>query len=357
MAARKPLALLVALAALAAAPGASAKVYIDIRPRFSMMAGLDDNVRMDGSGTDSFGQAVPGLKLDIFGEHHLHLDLDCQAGIARLVHPDRFGLSNSAFASNESCALGVRDQLSPRTNLRLLARAMYAQDPFAIAGLGLLLRPGQSQIFIGRFNSELDQSLTRESRIGLAFDATVLNFGGGDPGNGYLLVPQVKYYLRTSARSTWELAAREQLFFGMQSPPTGAQGDWLHPTARFEIESVTPSTAIHLTLAHDLVIGAGLAGPLVGDLAELGVMYEIGRWEGHARAGMYRNAWVHDAFSAGSMGYGGEIGVDWLLTKEFKLGVAAMRDARLSDATVGRQVDRDVVQFRLTWERARLLLQ
>ena len=399
MAARKPLALLVALAALAAAPGASAKVYIDIRPRFSMMAGLDDNVRMDGSGTDSFGQAVPGLKLDIFGEHHLHLDLDCQAGIARLVHPDRFGLSNSAFASNESCALGVRDQLSPRTTLRLLARAMYAQDPFAIAGLGLLLRPGQSQIFIGRFNSEVDRYLTRESRLGLAFDSTVLDFGAGDPGNGYLLVPQVKYYLRTSARSTWELAAREQLFFGMQSPPspsshtgtpggllsaghaallgytyrltpwanlivrggplflTSAQGDWLHPTARFEIESVTPSTAIHLTLAHDLVIGAGLAGPLVGDLAELGVMYEIGRWEGHGRVGMYRNAWVHDAFSAGSMGYGGEIGVDWLLTREFKLGVAAMRDARLSDATVGRQVDRDVVQFRLTWERARLLLQ
>jgi hypothetical protein len=138
---------------------------------------------------------------------------------------------------------------------------------------------------------------------------------------------------------------------------TGAQGDWLHPTARFEIESVTPSTAIHLTLAHDLVIGAGLAGPLVGDLAELGVMYEIGRWEGHGRVGMYRNAWVHDAFSAGSMGYGGEIGVDWLLTKEFKLGVAAMRDARLSDATVGRQVDRDVVQFRLTWERAQLLFR
>src|SRR5260370_8674394 len=129
MAARKPLALLVALAALAAAPGASAKVYIDIRPRFSMMAGLDDNVRMDGSGTDSFGQAVPGLKLDIFGEHHLHLDLDCQPGIAPLAHPDPFGLSNGAFPSNETCALGLRDQLSPRTNLLPLPRPLSAPNP------------------------------------------------------------------------------------------------------------------------------------------------------------------------------------------------------------------------------------
>src|SRR5258708_38191063 len=131
MAARKPLALLLALAALAAAPGASAKVYLDIRPRFSMMAGLDDNVRLDGSGNDTFGQAVPGLKLDIFGEHHLHVDLDCQAGIAPLVHPDRLGLSSSAFASNQSCALGVRGQLSPRATLRFLARGVFAPDPLA----------------------------------------------------------------------------------------------------------------------------------------------------------------------------------------------------------------------------------
>src|SRR6202171_5748304 len=396
MAARKPLAVLVAPAALAAAPGADAKVYIDIRPRLSLMAGLNDNVLFDGGGGDNFGQAVPGVKLDIFGEHQLHLDLDCQAGIARLVHPDRFGLSGSAFAYNESCALGMRDQISARTTLHFLARAMYAQDPFAIAGLGLLLRPGKTQIFVGRFNSEIDHSLTRESRVGLAFDATVLDFGAGDPGNGYLLVPQLKYYLRTSARSTWDLGAREQLFFAMPAPPspnsrtgttggllseghaallgytyrltpwanvivrggplllTSPQGNWLHPVGRFEIESVTPSTAVHLTLAHDLVIGAGLAGPLVGDIAEIGVMYEFGRWAGHGRAGVYRNAWVNDALSVGAMGYMGEIGIDWALNKEFKLGVAAVRDARLNDATAARQVGRDVVQFRLTWERARL---
>src|SRR5213596_658069 len=105
--------LLVALAALLAARGASAKVYIEFRPRMSMMGGYDDNVRLNGSGADAFGQAVPGLKVDLFGEHQLHLDLDCQAGLARLAHPQEFGLSSGAFAANESCALGTKVHLSP----------------------------------------------------------------------------------------------------------------------------------------------------------------------------------------------------------------------------------------------------
>src|SRR3977135_4413098 len=159
MSARSQLALLVALAALFAAEGASAKVYVVLRPRATLRGGFDDNVMLDGRGMDGYGQAMPGLKLDLFGDHELHLDLDCQAGVARLVHPERFGLSETAFANNESCALGTRARLSTRDTIRFMARTTYAQDPFAIAGLGLLLRPGQSQIFVGKMSVEVDHAL------------------------------------------------------------------------------------------------------------------------------------------------------------------------------------------------------
>src|SRR4030081_2071855 len=120
MAARAQLALHVALAVLLLAWGASAKVYIEFRPRLSMMAGYNDNVLLgnlpgqNAVGADSFGQVQPGLKLDLFGEHDLHVDLDCQAGLARLVHPQEFGLSSGAFAANETCVLGTKVHLSPR---------------------------------------------------------------------------------------------------------------------------------------------------------------------------------------------------------------------------------------------------
>src|SRR5437764_2489306 len=98
------LALLVVFAALLSARGAGAKVYVEWRPRMSLMAGYNDNVLLNGTGADGFGQAVPGIKLDLFGEHDLHVAVDCQAGLARLAPPDQFG-SSGAFAPNEHCHL------------------------------------------------------------------------------------------------------------------------------------------------------------------------------------------------------------------------------------------------------------
>src|SRR2546430_10160954 len=96
------LALLVAFGALLSARGADAKVYIEWRPRISLMAGYNDNVLLNGSGADGFGQAVPGIKLDLFGEHNLHVAVDCQAGLARLPHPPEVGLSPRAFPADET---------------------------------------------------------------------------------------------------------------------------------------------------------------------------------------------------------------------------------------------------------------
>lgn len=395
MATRTPIASLVALAALLAAGGADAKVYLEFRPRLSLMGAYDDNVRLNGSGADGFGQAAPGLKLDLFGEHDLHVDLDCQAGLAQLAHPQQFGLSSGTFAANESCALGTKVHLSPRDRLLLKSGATYAQDPFSIAGLGLLLRPGQTQIFVGKFSGQVNHALSGRSEIDYGLDAQLLAFGVGDPGNGYIIAPSVKYAWRTSPRGKWDAGVREQLFFGIGAAPNpraprGAVGGLLdqahsallgytydltpyanlfarggallltggaqsvaQPVARFGIESYTPTTALSLTLAHDLVIGPSTAGPLVGDIAEVGVVQQWQRLGAHLRFGMYRNASAFQQTQLGSLGYGAEAGLDWSFTKNLRLGVAAVRDARLNDMQAAAQVDRDVVQMRLTWEKAR----
>ena len=389
------LALFVAFAALLMASGASAKVYIEWRPRMSLMAGYNDNVLLNGSGADGFGQAVPGIKLDIFGDHNLHVDVDCQAGLARLAHPQEFGLSSSAFAANETCALGTRVHLSPRDRLQLRSSATYAQDPFSIAGLGLLLRPGQSDIFVAKFSGEIQHALSPRTDLIYGADAQALAFGAGDPGNGYVVAPNVRYAWKTSARTQWDLGVREQLFFGVGAPvgslraPKGAPGGLLDeahslllgytyrltpfanlrasgggilvtggvhaamPVARLTLESYTPVTAVSVTVAHDLVIGPSTAGPLVGDVAEVGLIKDWEHFNGHLRVGMYRNADVSRAVDIGALGYGIEAGVAWKITRDLRLEAAALRDARLNDVTVAQQVNRNVFQLRLTWEKAR----
>jgi len=126
------------------------------------------------------------------------------------------------------------------------------------------------------------------------------------------------------------------------------------PVAHFGIESYTPTTAISVTAGHDLVIGPSSAGPIIGDIAEMGVVQQWQKLGGHFRIGLYRNINAFNASQLGTVGWGGEVGIDWSFTTNLKLGLAAMRDARLYDPTVaGPMVDLDVVQLRLTWEKAR----
>ena len=387
------LALLVAFAALLSARGAGAKVYIEWRPRMSLMAGYNDNVLLNGTGADGFGQAVPGIKLDLFGEHDLHMAVDCQAGLARLAHPEQFGLS-SGFATNETCNLETRLHLSPRDKLHFRGGATYSQDPFSI-GLGLLLRPGQSDIFVAHVGGEVEHALTGHSEIDYGMEGQALAFGSGDPGNGFVLAPNLRYAWKTSARSKWDLGVREQLFFGIGAPrgsaraPNGAPGGLLDeghslllgytyalspwtnltvrgggvlltglnqaamPTGRVQHESYTPGLALSMMVAHDLVIGPSSAGPLIGDFAELGVMRDWEHVAAHLRVGVYRNAGVSHALDLGTLGYGTEVGLGWKFTRDLRIEVAALRDARLNDVTVAQQVDRNVLQLRLTWEKAR----
>src|SRR5881275_119181 len=127
MAARASTALLVVAAAFAAGP-ASAKVYTELRPRVSLLGGVDDNVALDATGGDYFGRAQPGLRLDIYGDHRMHVDVDCQASLARLGHPEKFrDTSSSDFATGEQCAAEYSERLSNRLQVHVQSRAGYMQ--------------------------------------------------------------------------------------------------------------------------------------------------------------------------------------------------------------------------------------
>ncbi|MFL5424910.1 MAG: hypothetical protein ACJ783_07730 [Myxococcales bacterium] len=396
MAARTNIAMLVAAAALAAGP-ASAKVYAELRPRMTLLSGVDDNVALDGTGGDYFGRAQPGLKLDIFGEHRMHVNLDCQVGLARLGHPDRFSArTDSQFGTGEQCEGGYTERWSPRLQMHLRSRIGYMQDPLAISGLGLLLRPGQTQVFQGRLSGEAELQTSGRAKWTFGLGSQVLAFGANDPGNGGYVAPSVTYGYRTTPYVTWEVTGREQLFFGFGASPsalsnnkpvpggllteahtamggyvrrlspvttltaragasyvTGSPSSAFEPVAMLQIESATPGSGVHFLVMHDLAIGAARAGAIGSDLAELGLLGTLSKFEGHLRAGIYRNTQVGDWARLGALGYTGEADLDYRIGKEWTVGVAALRDARLTDRDVGQQVDRDVVQLRVTWERAR----
>jgi hypothetical protein len=386
--------LLVAFALYAG--GAAADTQWEWRPRIAVEGGYDDNVLVNGSGGDGFGQIVPGLKLDVFGEHEMHVNADCQVGLARLADPNEYNFDSGTVFANENCGLGWKQHLSDRDKFSLKTDATYAQDPFAIANLGLLLRPGQTHIFIGKFSAEDEHALSGHTSFNLGIDAAALAFQAGDPGNGYVLAPRARYEWKTSERTQWDIGVREQLFFGVFSQPnalaphgtagglldeshaallgvtyqvnawsemsvrggpllvTGGIGDMIIPTVRASFNSYTPVTDIVLTLGHDLVIGPSSAGPLVGDIAEIGFMKQFDKLGAHVRVGVYRNASAANQWEAGSSGYGGEVGFDWAFTRDLKIGISGERDAVIYDPTiVTGVVNRDIVQMRLTYEKTR----
>jgi hypothetical protein len=55
----------------------------------------------------------------------------------------------------------------------------------------------------------------------------------------------------------------------------------------------------------------------------------------------------------GALGYTGDVALAWKFTRDLRLECAALRDARLNDLQVAQQVDRDVLQLRFVWEKAR----
>jgi hypothetical protein len=210
-----------------------------------------------------------------------------------------------------------------------------------------------------------------------------------------VFTPSIGYAYRVTPYDTLSLTGREQLFYSFGATPqatalqgvpggilseghsllltwarrltrlatmklsggplyvTGQSGGAISPTARLDIESYGHDLSARLTVSHDLVIGASRAGALVGDFADVSLHANFGDFSSGMRAGVYRNSDVPSQFrSLGSAGYAGEVSLDYHVTREWTVGVAALRDAGLNNFD-GRQADRDVVQMRLTWERFR----
>ena len=106
-------------------------------------------------------------------------------------------------------------------------------------------------------------------------------------------------------------------------------------------------------MAHDLAIGPSSAGPLVADVAEVGAIRDWEHFAAHMHAGIYHNTDVSHPLDIGALGYGVEVGIAWKFTRDLRIEGAALRDARINDVTVAQQVDRNVFQLRLVWEKAR----
>jgi len=389
---RSVAALAMCVAALGTARRAEAKVYAEWQPRVSVGAGYDDNILLNGTGGDPFGQLLPGLKLYLFGDHGMKSVFDCQAGVSRLARPDQFPGAGGDLVLNQRCGADFKSRLGARTGLKFSFIEQYAQDPFSIANLGLLLRPGQRNIFQSRLRSELSVRSDLHDTWLIGIDQDALYFSSGDPGNGMVVTPHVAFERQTSARDTFSLAAREQMFFALGSATVAAQQTWAAnstgsgsallggyrrrlnhvttvevvagpsvvaqpsgthflPVGRVDLDWATPTAGLHATVLHDLVLGPNRGGPLIGDIGEVGVTANIFEsLRGHLRAGVYRNQAV-GAASSGVIGYGTGAGLDWLLGRAWTLGATYGRDSRLGGDDVDHLVDRNVVQLRLVWEQ------
>lgn len=370
---------------------AQAKIYAEWQPRVTVGAGYDDNILLDASGGDGYGQVVPGLKLYLFGDHGMRTVFDCQVGLSRLARPEIYAAAGGDAVLNQLCGVDYRSRLGTRTALRFSIREQYSQDPFAVSNLGLLLRAGQERLFHGRLSSELSYRASQQGTWLGGIDATSMFFTAGDPGNGLIVTPHLRYERRFTARDTWSAGVREQTFFALGTPRAGQQlwaanatgisssalAGYKHrfnavtmlevtagpallsrpnredvvPVARLDIEAATPTNGLHLTALHDLVLGPNQGGPLLGDLAELAMTAQlVPNVQGHLRGGIYRNEVVGGA-SSGIIGYSAGAGVDWHLGRAWILGATVGREARLSGEVGDHTVDRDVVMLRLTWEQ------
>ena len=205
------------LFALGVAGAAQAHIFTEWQPRVSVGAGYDDNILLNAQGGDSFGQVLPGLKLYLYGEHGMQSTLDCQIGLSRLMHPEQYQAAGGDLVVNQMCGGDFRQRLGTRTAIKFGLRTQYAQDPFSVANLGLLLRPGQHSIFNTSAQSEVSYRASEEGTVLFGVDEYSLFFSKGDPGNGMMLTPHLAYEQRFTPYDTWTAGLRQQTFFSLSA--------------------------------------------------------------------------------------------------------------------------------------------
>ena len=358
------------IAAVLAAPAAFASARFEHREGLTLEGGWDDDVLLTGAGGDEVGRVAPMVQLALQDEH-----LDATAGYAGDLFLFR---QRDAAATAQALALGGRFRATPRLTLSWAARGRYANDPLALARWGLLRPSGDA--LLGDAEASLAWQADVRTTLTAGYRQDRLFFGLADPSSGAVHAPYAAARYRLTPRDAIGLRVRAQAFTAMNDPgvlgTSGgafaeyarrltphldlelsagpmAYGDRDHAPALVPRAFATLEYAeredrgLHVAAGRDLVVGAGHAGALVGDLAEVGGFWEPTlrlRLEG--RFGFYRDGLVPFGVQ-GVAGYVADASADVAIGGGLFLGAGASRLAGIGAEAGG--LSRDVVTARLGW--------
>ncbi len=358
----------VLIAALCAAAPAAAGVRSQWGARLVAEAGYDSNVLLTGAGGDEIGRLAPQLDLALRSER-LRAGFDYGGDV--MWFRDR-----AAGATSQQLALAGKWLQTRRLSVSWELRGRYANDPLALARFGLIRPQGEALLANGDFG--LRYEIDARTELGGGYRQDRLYFGARDPASGAVHAPYAFFRRALDARTTLGVRGRAQLFaadrsadfLGTSSGAFLELSRRLTPHLDFTLSAgpmiyldahnaaVVPRAfatleygwrtgrGLHVAAGRDLVIGAGHAGALVGDLVELGGFVEpLTFLRLAARAGYYRNG----AVPYGANGVGGYLAegtADFAVGRGFFLGATATRLAGLD----GLFLDRNVVTVHVGWQ-------
>ncbi len=367
---RRRSAIAVLLPALVAAPALAAP-QLRLTPGVSVGAGLDDDVLFDNKGGDGVGETTAQLDWVAF-DRLWRVSANLRAtGLGFYVRQKGVLLGEAK--------LGASDRLGRRIRLYANGRLRAADDPLALAQVGLLAGRGRTLGFRSRAGVEslLSRRWTLDTRVeleGVEFIDQSTEPGGEAAGlaltpsyqltRAVALVPAAEGRLfftsagllaRTLdvlAGVRWRLARRT--FVEASAGPLAygdAQGMLWLGVARLRFWKAWRFSGLELDAAHDLTVPSGRGGVLAGELVEAVGRYGDRDWELRARVGYYRShpsprdtTWVP--------GYGLEGGAFRRLFAGVWLGVTALRFERLPVAGEAA-LARDAAYVNLDWTGGR----
>ena len=354
--------------------GARAEGSAQVEPiaRLGLEGGYDSNVLYDGRGGDNLGRVSPDLGLQL-RNHTWNLGL--VAGGDLLMYQRR----RSAPVWNQRGRLVLHARLDPRLTLESDLGATYSRDPRGLARLGIFGREGAALIAVG--SARAAWRIDHDWQIAGTFAEHMVRFDAGTGAASH--TPGLEATRRLDERLELGGAYRFDIFQGLGAGSRDAFAHELQAVARYRFTrrlsleaeggaalwnsrsgggtSVVPEAAVQLlasgragdarlTLKHGVGLG-NLATPGLFDAAEAAFTARLGRsFELHADGGLWRSGaipWGAD----GTLGYGVEGELAWLVGSGLRVGLAASRFARAD--TADTTFNRDAVGLRLGWELQR----
>lgn len=352
-------------------PMARAATQTELVPVLSFAAGVDDNVLFDGAGGDQVGKGALRLRGQAF-DRTWKAALELGAGALGFQERQRLVLTGESIGTFDLTP-------SPGQHFEALVRVRAADDPLALAQVGLLAASGRA---LGlRARSLWEQRVDRRwgFAVGAGFDGvrflptpgvtlpTTVQDGGAasalvslrhrltprlvlDPTlEGRLFLTDAGLAAESMsllAGAMWIVARRTNLSLALG--PTAYRDDLgtlFMASARLQLDTSGRRYQVGVSASHDLTVPASRAGVLAGELAEA-----VGRWgtrsvELRARAGLYRSR-PSPRDERWFPGYGLEAGAFLRVLPVAWLGVSALRFERLATATEPA-LARDAVYLRL----------